>query len=525
MGLNHFSTEQVACLSICFAIIILSIITFHLNRKHLSLCLLFVGSIGLGMFVAHLDPFLQLWDEQFHALVAKNVLDTPLHPMLYNHPMLDFNFKDWSSNSTWLHKQPLFLWQIALSVKLFGVNAFAVRIPSIILHAIATLIIFRIGKITSNERIGFYGALFFAVSFYQLELISGNYSTGHNDTSFLFYITASFWAWFEYQNSQKKYWLVLIGLFSGCAILVKWLVGLLIYASWVISIVVKHKKDAFKIKLYFPLFYSFLVTCITFIPWQIYILIKFPKEANYEFQYNTSHFFQVIEGHHGDIWFHFDAIADLYGAGDAVPYALFIGLILFIWKIKNWTYRSVVISSIFITYGFYTIAATKMISFCVIVSPFVFLGLSGGIDTALQFTSKKIKFKWLQFIFINTTIMMTAYLVLNIDKIEQRHTFQGKNKSWRKVNLQQMDLINHLKEELDKGKYVIFNVGTRIHGNIPVMFYTDYIAYEKIPTKHQIKQIQSQHYKVVVVNKGDLPNYITGNQTIKTIDFNPLFYR
>jgi 4-amino-4-deoxy-L-arabinose transferase len=57
------------------------------------------------------------------------------------------------------------------------------------------------------------------LAYYPLELVAGRYSTDHNDLSFLFYVTASIWAWFEYQHTQNKYYLVLIGLFSGCAVL------------------------------------------------------------------------------------------------------------------------------------------------------------------------------------------------------------------------------------------------------------------------------------------------------------------
>jgi 4-amino-4-deoxy-L-arabinose transferase-like glycosyltransferase len=86
----------------------------------------------------------------------------------------------------------LFLWQTTLSLKLFGFNALAVTSPSIILQAIASLLIFRIGKISNSEKTGYYVALFFTVANYPLELIAGRYSTDHNEISFLFILLLVF---------------------------------------------------------------------------------------------------------------------------------------------------------------------------------------------------------------------------------------------------------------------------------------------------------------------------------------------
>jgi hypothetical protein len=57
------------------------------------------------------------------------------------------------------------------------------------------------------------------------ELIAGRQALDHNDFSFLTYISLSVWSFIEYQHSGKKIWIFLIGLFSGMAILCKWLVG------------------------------------------------------------------------------------------------------------------------------------------------------------------------------------------------------------------------------------------------------------------------------------------------------------
>ena len=144
---TYFTDRQILPLIVSSIILVISAVTFHVDKKQIALTFLFFGSLGLGFFIANLDNFLIIWDEQYHALVAKHMLDNPFRPTLYSIPLLDYDYKNWTSNHVWVHKQPLFLWQMALSLKMFGINEMAIRIPSILLHACTTLIIYRIGKI------------------------------------------------------------------------------------------------------------------------------------------------------------------------------------------------------------------------------------------------------------------------------------------------------------------------------------------------------------------------------------------
>lgn len=518
MTIQHFSTQQLLPLVISGVILITSILFFQTEKKKISLWLLFIGTLGIGYFIANLDPFLILWDEQYHALVAKNLINNPFKPTLYANPILDYDFKNWTENHIWLHKQPLFLWQIALSLKLFGFNALAVRLPSILLHAIIPLMIYRIGKISSSDKTGFYGALFFAVAYFPLELVAGRYSTDHNDVAFLFYVTASIWAWFEYQYSKNSYWLIVIGLFSGCAVLVKWLVGLLIYAVWFVTIGTNDKKKWVEIKSYYPIFISFVISLIVFIPWQIYIHSAFPKEANYEFVLNSNHFFNSVENHGGDIWFHFKALKTIYGSGILIPYLYLLGLVVFIKKVPSTIYKIAIASTIIIIYTFYSLASTKMISFCIIATPFAFLGLGSLVDTLIDFLKTKIKFKMIGSIFQPLLLVITCTLLINVSKIANSHTMWKPNDNFnRKVELTVMDLTEKLRQLLKDEKSIIFNVNLRLNAHIPIMFFTDYVAYNIIPTEQQLKKIKHKGYQLVIIDNDKLPTYITNDSAILKI--------
>ena len=186
-----------------------------------------ISSFGLRVFMAHLDPFLGQWDERYHALVAKNFLRHPLTPTLYDNPVI------WNINTLctishiWMHKQPLALWQMALSFYFFGVNQFTARIPMVIEGALMTFLVYRISSIAINKQAGYLSALIYTVSFYALDFMTGGQSLDDVDYALFFYISASLWSWMEFSKSEKNVWLIFIGVFSGFAFMSKWSGGFL----------------------------------------------------------------------------------------------------------------------------------------------------------------------------------------------------------------------------------------------------------------------------------------------------------
>jgi len=236
MGLikTYFNDIQVFLLISAFIFLLFCLISHSFNKNKLSLFFLLATAVFCFVFAATLDPFLNSWDERFHALVAKNMVNDFFKPMLYADPLIDVLNRNWSSQHIWLHKQPLFLWQIALSFKIFGVSLLTLRVPDIILGTFLVYTNYRCGKLLGNERVGILSGILTLSTVYFIELISGRHMSDHNDMTFMAYISFSIWSFIEYLFSKKKRWLILIGLFSGFAILTKWLVGLLIYLVWFI---------------------------------------------------------------------------------------------------------------------------------------------------------------------------------------------------------------------------------------------------------------------------------------------------
>jgi 4-amino-4-deoxy-L-arabinose transferase len=325
--ISYFDNTQILLLIIATVCFLVSLFFQTKNKANLSVIFLVFTGICVFSFSALLDPFLNLWDERFHALVAKNLMQHPLMPTLYDNPIVDMAYDRWDRYHIWLHKQPLFLWQIALSFKLFGISEFTLRLPNIILGTILVFISYRSGKLLVNQRVGYISGILIISSIFLLELIAGRQELEHNDFSFLVYVSLSIWSFIEYYFSGKKYWIFLIGLFSGMAILCKWLVGLLIYFGWAI---LRLQQKKYKLSCNKDILTSLIITLLIAIPWQILTFIWYPAEASLAYKFNAIHFTNALEGHSGTFWYHFDKFNIIYGA-----IASFLVIPAFFFMLKN----------------------------------------------------------------------------------------------------------------------------------------------------------------------------------------------
>ncbi len=73
MILSGFDNLQSISVIAGFTLIISSVVFLLRNQYRTAVILLILGAVGIYLFSALLDPFLNLWDERFHALVAKNL--------------------------------------------------------------------------------------------------------------------------------------------------------------------------------------------------------------------------------------------------------------------------------------------------------------------------------------------------------------------------------------------------------------------------------------------------------------------
>lgn len=497
----------------------ISIFFFMKGKEKTALYLLILSAFLLRMYLVTLDPYLHSWDERFHALVAKHMIIHPFKPMLRLFPILDYNPSSWCCNHIWVHKQPLFLWQMALSMKLFGVNEVALRLPSVIMGTISTFFIYEISRFwTKDKYVSFLSSLLFAFSFYQLELTTGRFSLDHNDVAFVFYVTASIWAFVKYyKNNFSIKWAIILGIFVAAAILNKWLTGLLIYGAWGMMIIINQKLRNSK-RQYFNIFISVLVAFLLFLPWQIYIKANFPIEAAASFSQNWDHITKVLGGHNGSTWFYLEFMQTAYGFY-LIPFFI-LGLVsIFFDKKVDLALSFSFVSIIVVLYAFFSIiVATKMPAFTYPVSSLIIILISYGIMKFLSFinilTQKLFDEKTYKYLFIIIIPFLGIYS-LNPREIEK---YRSESNEFREAKINNTQMYKNIPDTIIKN-YIILNC--KRFEDVEMMFYTDANAYQYWPEKKELDSLKLIGYKFAAFkshNKQKLPKYILNDKGIKIID-------
>ena len=514
---THFSLEDF-CFLISGAICVIASLALFRNEKiTLSIVLLCLGAFLFRFFIIRLDPFLYIWDEQFHALVAKNMLEHPFTPVLYSKPVIPSQPGDWVAGHIWLHKEPFFLWIIALSFKLFGVNEIALRLPSVILSTLMVVMLYRIGKLLVNNKVGYYTAFLFASANYQIEMVTGIVGSDHNDVFFMFLVTGSFWSWFEYKYTGKYYWIYIIGIFSGVAVLVKWLMGLLIFCCWGIT-VIADKDKRWKFKSYKEILISFLIATLVFSPWVVYSFLCFPIDAVAAYSKFSAHLTTVIENQSGDGFYYLDLIGFQYGW--LVPFVLVPAIYYMYKRLKNKKQEGVLlVCLLLIVHVFYAIAKTKMPLFTIISCPVIFLVLGNLFADSIDFMSRTFTKYTNTVIWI--VILTVACSSLNPNEIETHHTDTGLMKEIREKHIQNIELYKKLPSIVPSKDFVVFNCKSLDY--ISAMFYSGLTIYSNTPDSSTYFKLKSDNVHLAVFNDQKLPQFILNDSsTIKlNLSINP----
>ena len=516
MKLSFFVNANFICSGL---LIVLSIISFQFKKDKIALGILFLGALFIGVFVAKLDPFINLWDEQFHALVAKNFISHPFKPILIEEPIFKINHPHWTNVNIWLHKQPLFLWQMALSIKLFGETELGVRFPSVLMHALMVFFIFRIGVCFVSRKVGFYAALFFTCSYFPLEYLTGFYATDHNDTAFLFYAFASIWALVEYYESKKVTFLILIGLFSGAAILCKWLIGLLVYAIWFILICYNRKQTNI-FKEIINLIGSFVICLVVFLPWQIYAYTHYPNEYLAEMAFNTKHILEPLEGHGGNYFYYYTALYEQFGEGLMIPPLLLFCFLCMIFLMQSKNHKIMLIALVTIVYLFFSFVKTKMYGYVFIAFPFFIVGLAFIINVIIDKIKDRITNNYFKKISQFSILVLMVIFLFNAGKLYKHHSNleYGRYKS-RLVEIREKQLFLSLKEKFKDENYLIFNCNTSLQSHLLAIFYTNYPAFNYTLSQEQLAIAKKLKYKLIALDDGTLPEYILGDKSILKLKF------
>ena len=464
------------------------------GRSITSLWLIFAAGLILRMFAGadlHLNP----WDERYHALAAKSLLDHPLTPTLYDNPALEYDYKEWTSSHIWIHKPPMTLWLIAVSLEIFGINEIAVRIPSILLSSLGIILVFFIAKHFFEEKTALLASFLFAINGLLIELAVGHQPTDHPDTIFAFFVLLGIFFSVMYKQRRTPLTLFLVGVSTGCAVLSKWLPGLVVIAVLVVLLLDAEswKKSMMHASL------AFMIAVVVFLPWQIYIYTAFPREAAWESYFNYRHMFEPLEGHDGTVFYQLAMMPRIFGELVYLPVGYFF-YTLYKKRIRKEMYALALWCVV--PYLFFSFVATKMPGYVMMSAPPIFMMIAWAVwDVTGQLG--KIKYR-------RTTIVALALLIVlpvryTIERVKP-FNIEERNPRWSQE-------LRELQGRVGDSKAAVFNV----EHNIEAMFYARVTAYPFIPDQHQIDEAMRRGFRIFVYDDSKLSPEVRNNPSITII--------
>ena len=465
----------VAALVVIFAtgLILLSWRQHRHERNMIAILLLVLSGLLLrSLFVA--VPHLHPWDERYHALVAKHMMDDPFRPVLYPDPALPIDQHDWSKSHIWVHKPPLPLWSMAASMALFGVNVIALRLPSLLLSVLSIMLCYGIARRLFDRSAAWSTAAFISIHGLLLQLTGGATATDHIDVFLFFFIMLAIWAGVRWKERPAWHWSLLAGTAIGCAVLSKWIVGL--FPLLIIFLLGSRIPDRKKMLFHFATVIVVML-CIT-LPWEIHINSQFPAEAAIVRDHTFGHVDRVLEDHTGKKWwYHLQKLGMLHGE------AIYLPLLWPVWRIcrGDRDHRNfLLVLWIAVPLLIFSIARTKMQAYTIMATPAIYMCAALFIGDLFRSNARPI----LKVIGIALVILMPYRIMLNTVKPWRS---QLEKPAW-------MTDIDRLSKDPSE-KTIIFNSERPIE----TMFHRDVIAYEGIPPEELIHRAEALGYRVVVL--------------------------
>lgn len=423
--------------------------------------------------------------------------EAPFVPKLHTDNPVPRNPFYWTDSEIWLHKQPVFLWQMALSIKLLGSSLLAVRLPSIIMQLVMSWLIFRIARnLGEPSTVSLIAASFFLASRYMIEMSVGVVGMDHNDVAYSFYFLLCYWLLSHYiqTNGIKNAWLIAIGIgvFCGLAVMNKWLIAWVVFGSWFIWIIWKGKSWNARKRHLLYLILSFIVHLIVMLPWQIYVSRSFPEHYQAAQEFNVRHISEALEGHTGN-WLYYITIMP-YQYSFLVLGVLSIGSILFFKHLFKKAHFVILVFPVIVYYLFFSvIVETKSYNYVSYLQPMVFIiaaiflyKLDAWLSTRISLYKKGV-FALISIIIIvdlNDPIAMYQYHVED----EGQYLFNMEDRKQKRHNTAVYSSLSGKFGEMD----LVFNLPE--FENIDCMFFSGGNSYSGIPTPEIRDSLINQGY-------------------------------
>ena len=255
----------------------------------------------------------------------------------------------------YFEKPVLGYWLNAFSIKIFGENAFALRLPSAVAVGISALLLFLLLRKFAD---GHSSRLLATAMFLTCAEVFGVGIFCVLDSVFSMFVTASivsgYFALEEDSPGKKSGYLSLCGICMGLAFLTKGFIAFVVVISVISTFMLWERRWRELLRYsWLPLLTAILVA----LPWSL--LIYFRDKNFWYYFFWTEHVMRFIspsgEQHANPFWFYIPVIA-----GGALPWAIFLPLLIS--DLRN------------------TVRKDRLVRFaiCWFLLPFIFFSLSNG---------------------------------------------------------------------------------------------------------------------------------------------------
>jgi 4-amino-4-deoxy-L-arabinose transferase-like glycosyltransferase len=442
-------------------------------------CIMAAG-LAVSLYAAS-ERAIHEWDERFHAVVARHLLDHPLTPTLYDDPVLPYDYRDWTANHVWLHKPPVTLWLMAGSLRVFGVSELAVRLPSVALTTAALWLTFAIGRRLFDDRVALTAAAFQAVNGLLVALASGRAPTDHVDAALVVFVELAVLVAIVEADRESAARRAALGAVIGVAVLTKWYPALLPLPLW---LYLARNRPASRLAGGLALVAG--AAALVVAPWAWHIARSFPAEAVWEWRYGMAHATEAVEAREAGPFFYIAAMPKFFGELVYIP---IVGAVVVAFRRPMLAPLRVLLLWIAIPYAVFSAAATKMPAYIMIAAPAVFL-VEAWFWWELACAPALLRRRGLRI------ALLIAFGVLPIRYLMRPggpFTIVDRHPRW-------VVELEALRGQVREPRPVLFNMPRPIEA----MFYLPWPAYAKMPSEAEARALTARGYSVFVYDAGAL---------------------
>lgn len=199
-------------------------------------------------------------------------------------------------------KPPFFFWLQAASMKVFGFNAFAARLPNAIIGLISLIFLYLVGAKEKSKEFGFNWAIVYFGSI----LPFFYFKFGIIDPLFNLLIFASIYLYYLFNKENNFTYLIYASIACGAAILTKGPVALLLVGG-TLALYFAFKKNLFSQIKYLILFS--VIALLPIIAWYLVIYLFYNPNIFIDFwNYQLRLLNTEDAGHGGPFWYHFPVV-------------------------------------------------------------------------------------------------------------------------------------------------------------------------------------------------------------------------